>query len=371
MTLVSTIACAAYDLPLVRSAVTAALAPLGGMGAFVRPGMQVLLKPNLLSAAGLEKAVTTHPAVVQVVAELVQAAGGTALIGDSPAGPVELGPEVWHTSGMAEAAEAVGATLASFDAVAWKRLGGQDYFIARPVLEADLVINLPKLKTHALALYTGAVKNLFGTIPGGRKREIHLRAPGIQDFSEVLVDVLDLVRPGLTIMDAVIGQEGEGPGTRGTPRRYGCVAASTDPVALDAVLSSAMGFRPGQVTHLERAAARGLGAGDPDAIRIEGDFEALRFGRVKLPSTHWYYRAPSWISAPVYRSARLRPAVVESRCAGCGQCGLVCPRDAIEPGQPPHFDLDLCVGCMCCAEICPEGAIQARRSLAARLVGAL
>jgi uncharacterized protein (DUF362 family)/Pyruvate/2-oxoacid:ferredoxin oxidoreductase delta subunit len=370
MTIVSIVACDAYDLPIVRRSVTAALAPLGGIDAFVRPGMKVLLKPNLLSAAGLEKAVTTHPAVVQVVGELVQGAGGTVLIGDSPAGPVELGPEVWRTSGMAEVAEGIGATLAPFDAVTWKRVEGQDYFIARPVLEADLVINLPKLKTHALALYTGAVKNLFGTIPGGRKREIHLRAPGIADFSRALVDVLDLVRPGLTLMDGVIGQEGEGPGTRGTPRRYGCVAASTDPVSVDAVLSTAMGFRSGQVTHLEQAAARALGTADPDAIRVVGDLEALRFGRVKLPSTHWYFRAPSWISAPAYRSARLRPTIVDSRCAGCGQCGVVCPRDAIEPGQPPRFDLDLCVGCMCCAEICPQGAIMARRSWAARLVGA-
>jgi uncharacterized protein (DUF362 family)/Pyruvate/2-oxoacid:ferredoxin oxidoreductase delta subunit len=370
MTVVSIIACDTYDLPIVRRSLTAALAPLGGIGAFVRPGMKVLLKPNLLSAAGLEKAVTTHPAIVRVVGELVQGAGGTVLIGDSPAGPVELGPEVWRTSGMADSAASLSVTPVPFDMVTWKRLDGRDYFIARPVLEADLVINLPKLKTHTLALYTGAVKNLFGTIPGGRKREIHLRSPGIADFSTALVDVLDLVRPGLTLMDGVIGQEGEGPGTRGTPRRYGCVAASTDPVATDAVLSTAMGFRPGQVLHLGQAEARELGTTDPAVIRVVGDLEALRFGRVKRPSTHWYFRAPSWISAPAYRSARLQPAVVDSRCAGCGQCSTVCPRDAIEPGLPPHFDLDLCVGCMCCAEICPQGAIMARRSLVARLIGA-
>jgi uncharacterized protein (DUF362 family)/Pyruvate/2-oxoacid:ferredoxin oxidoreductase delta subunit len=370
MTFISIVACDTYEITAVRRSLTAVLAPLGGMETFVEPGMRVLLKPNLLSAAGLEKAVTTHPAIMQAVAELVQDAGGRVLIGDSPAGPVDRTAEVWHSSGTAHAAAGTGATLTPFDAVAWKRLGGQDYFIARPVLEADLVINLPKLKTHSLALYTGAVKNLFGTIPGGRKRELHLRAPGIADFSGVLVDVLELVRPGLTIMDGVIGQEGEGPGTRGTPRHYGCVAASTDPVALDSALSAAMGFGPGQVLHLAQAAARALGVADPEAIQILGQPEALSFGRVKLPSTHWYYRAPAWISAPMYRSARLRPAVIASRCAGCGQCAAVCPRDAIEPGQPPRFDMNLCVGCMCCAEVCTEGAIRARRGLAARLVGA-
>jgi uncharacterized protein (DUF362 family)/Pyruvate/2-oxoacid:ferredoxin oxidoreductase delta subunit len=370
MSLVSTAACDNYSPYAVGRSVAALLAPLRGMSAYVRPGMRVLLKPNLLSTAGLERAVTTHPAVVQAVADLVKGAGGAVFIGDSPAGPVELGTEVWRTSGMAEVAAGAGATLAPFSEVAWKRLDGQDYFIARPVFEADLVINLPKLKTHAFALYTGAVKNLFGAIPGGRKREIHLSAPGIVDFSRALVDVLELVRPGLTIMDGIIGQEGEGPGTRGTPRRYGCLAASTDPVALDAVLTAAMGFRPGQVLHLAQAASRKLGSSDPDAILIVGDPEALRFGSVKLPATHWYFRAPSWITAPVRQSARLRPAVVASQCAGCGQCAVVCPREAIDTGQPPRFDMDLCVGCMCCAEICPQGAIEARRGRIARLIGA-
>jgi uncharacterized protein (DUF362 family)/Pyruvate/2-oxoacid:ferredoxin oxidoreductase delta subunit len=331
--------------------------------------MRVLLKPNLLSTAGIEKAVTTHPAVVQAVAELAQEAGGTVFIGDSPAGPVELGAEAWRTSGMAEVASAVGAALAPFSEVVWKRLGGLDYFITRPVLEADLVINLPKLKTHNFARYTGAVKNLFGVIPGGRKRELHLRAPGIADFSRTLVDVLELVQPSLTIMDGIIGQEGEGPGTRGTPRRYDCLAASTDPVALDSVLSTAMGFRPGQVLHLAQAASRQLGTSDPEAIQIMGDGAALRFGRVKLPATHWYFRAPSWITASVSRSARLRPDIEDLRCAGCGQCAMVCPRDAITPGQPPSFDLEACVGCMCCAEICPQGAIRARENWLARLIG--
>jgi uncharacterized protein (DUF362 family)/Pyruvate/2-oxoacid:ferredoxin oxidoreductase delta subunit len=367
---VAIIRCDTYDLDIVRSAITALLAPLGGIGRFVRPGMRVLLKPNLLSAADLEKAVTTHPAVVQAVAELAQGAGGIALIGDSPGGPVENAAQVWRVSGMADVAAQTGATLVPFSKVAWKRLNGADYLLAHPVFDADLIINLPKLKTHTLALYTGAVKNLFGAIPGSRKRELHLRAPGIQDFSRVLVDVLELVRPGLTILDGVIGQEGDGPGTGGTPRRYGCLAASADPVALDTVITAAMGFRPGEVLHLAEAGGRGLGNAEMGTIQIEGDRQALDFGRVRLPGSHWYFRAPAWVSAPLYRSARLRPQLTPALCASCGRCAEACPREAIVLDGLPRFDLERCVGCLCCAEICPQGAIATHRGLVARLIGA-
>jgi uncharacterized protein (DUF362 family)/ferredoxin len=371
MFMVSVVACETYEPDAVRRAVEAALAPLGGIGRFVRPGMQVLLKPNLLLAAAPERAVTTHPAVVQAVTELVQEAGGTVLIGDSPAGPVKNGPLAWRRSGLTEVAARTSAHLVPFDGVTWKRLNGNDYFIAHPVLEAGAVISLPKLKTHTLTLYTGAVKNLFGTIPGIRKREVHFRAPGVQDFSRALVDVLELVRPGLTIMDGVVGQEGNGPGMGGTPRPYGCLAASADPVALDAVMTRAMGYRPGEVLHLAEADTRGLGVSDPDAVRVVGDQRVLDFGTVHLPGPRWYFRAPAWASAPLRRAARVRPRLTASACIGCGNCAEVCPQEAITPGKPPLFDLDRCIGCLCCAEVCPQGAIEPRWNLIARLVDRL
>jgi len=374
MSLVSVTACETYDLDAVHRAVKASLAPLGGMGRFVNPGMQVLLKPNLLRSADLEQAVTTHPAVVRTVSELVQEAGGNVLIGDSPAGPLRNGPRVYRRSGITDAAERTNALTVPFDKVEWKQIssgsGPTNYFIAPPILEADLVINLPKLKTHMLTLYTGAVKNLFGAIPGTRKREMHYCAPGIPDFSQVLVDILELIQPGLTIMDGVLGQEGNGPGTGGTPRQYNCLAASADPVALDAVMAQAMGYRPGEVLHLAQANARGLGVSNLHAIQIEGDQLALDFGKVHSLKAHWYLNAiPSWVSAPLQKVIRIRPQLAASECIGCGQCTEVCPQDVITPGNPPEFDLTTCIGCFCCAEICPQGAITPHRNLIARLVG--
>ncbi len=366
---VSVVRCDTYELEAVRRAAAAVLAPLGGMGRFVRPGMRVLLKPNLLEAAEHQQAVTTHPMVVQALVEQVQEAGGSALIGDSPGGPVEVGPRVYRKSEMTAVAERTGATLVPFDKVTWKRLNGADYFIARPIFEADLVINLPKLKTHNLVLYTGAVKNLFGTIPGTRKREVHCRAIGVQDFSQVLVDVLELVRPGLTVMDGIVGQEGYGPGKSGTPHRYNCLAASTDGVALDAVITHAMGYRPGEVLHVTLAAERGLGIAEAQAIRIEGEQQALEFGQLRLPRSYLFLRVPSWVGAWLGKRIRLRPRLDTAECIGCGECSQVCPPQAIAKGRPPHFDLTACVGCMCCAEICPQGAIRPKRTLLAHWIG--
>jgi len=369
MSVVSIVRCETYELDAVRRAVTAALAPLGGIARFVQPGMRVLLKPNLLAAAEHEHAVTTHPTVVQAVAEQVREAGGVVFIGDSPGGPLEVGPRVYRKSEMTAVAERTGATLLPFDKVTWKRLNGADYFIARPVFEADLVINLPKLKTHNLVLYTGAVKNLFGTIPGTRKREAHCQALGVQDFSRVLVDVLELIKPGLTLMDGILGQEGFGPGKSGTPHHYNCLAASTDGVALDTVLSRAMGYRPGEILHLALASARGLGVADAGAIRVEGDRQVLEFGRLHLPRVGRYLRAPTWVSRSLQRAIRLRPQLDTAQCAGCGECAEVCPPQAIVRGRPPHFDLAVCIGCMCCAEVCPQGAIKPGRNLLARWIG--
>jgi uncharacterized protein (DUF362 family)/NAD-dependent dihydropyrimidine dehydrogenase PreA subunit len=376
---VSVATCDAYHLDVVRDAVKSALAPLGGMERFVRPGMKVLLKPNLLNGAGLDRATTTHPAVIRAVAEAVQEAGGTVWIGDSPGGPISGNPRVMRATGAFEVAVDVGARLTPFEQVVWKRLDGAakgrlaDYFIAAPLFEADLVIDLPKLKTHVLTLFTGAVKNLYGVIPGTRKRDPHFRAPGVVDFSPILVDVLELVRPGLTLLDGVVGLEGNGPGASGTPRRYGCLAASADPVALDAVLAQAIGYRTGEVLHLTLAAARGLGVADVKTVTVVGRRSALDFGRVELPRTHWYYRVPSWVSAPFHRFARVQPQLRSEMCIGCGRCMEVCPRDAITPGAPGgrsvEIDMECCIRCLCCVEICPQGAIVPRRGLLARLVG--
>lgn len=361
--------CPAYESPSIRTALQACLNPLGGIQRFVHPGMRVLLKPNLLTATTLERGVLTHPAVVEAVGELVIAAGGELWIGDSPAAPLNEGYDVWQVSGMQAVADKLGARLLQLEGAVKKNINGQDYFIARPVLDADLVINLPKLKTHTLTLYTGAVKNLFGVITGGRKRELHVRAPGVTDFSKILVDILELVKPRLNIMDGVLGLEGYGPGTGGTPHHYKIMAASTDAVALDGVLSRAMGFETNEVLHLAQAEKRGLGFYQPERITIEGDQRLLEFGKLSLPRGMRLLDVPSWVSKPLQGQIKLTPQIDPEKCTGCGTCADACPADVITKAQPARFDLSRCIGCMCCVEVCPQSALSPKRNWLARLVG--
>ncbi len=370
-TVVTISSCKSYEFASIRASVTACLALLGGISRFVKPGMRVLLKPNLLSKNTPEQSVTTHPLVVQAVAELVRESGGIAWIGDSANSSVKENESalLWQQTGMAEAAQKAGAKLVPFKGVSWKRLHDYDYMIARPVLDADLVINLPKLKTHTQTLYTGAVKNLFGVIPGARKTAAHIHAPGMTDFSRVLVDVLQIVKPALTIMDAVIGLDGNGPGAAGTPHAYGCIGASADPVALDTVFTRAMGYRPGEVIHLVQASERQLGVVDINQITVEGDKAVLNFGRLQLPTSHWFFNMPSWLSSPVANRIKQHPVVEAAKCTGCGTCTTVCPPKVITDGKPPTFNLQDCIGCMCCGESCPEGAITPKRTWIANLVG--
>ncbi len=371
MALVSVAECRTYDPEGVRYALERALAPLGGIGRFVRPGMRVLLKPNLVSSAPLEQAVTTHPALVRAVAEMVREAGGEVWIGDSPAGPAGREVRLWRRTGMADVAEATGARLVPFERPVWRGVDGRDYAIAAPVLEADLVLSLPKLKTHTLTLYTGAVKNLLGTVPGTRKREIHFRAPGLPEFSRALADVLALVRPRLTLLDGVWGQEGNGPGSGGTPRLYGCLVASEDPVAMDTVLARD-GMSPGGCV------ARGGGGriGDWASVTRRGFrwWGCPRSGLRPCPiaGAHRWLRfsVPRWLAAPLRRVTRRRPQLKNpAACIGCGQCVEACPREAIVSGKPPRFDLERCIGCMCCAEICPQGILVPRWGPLARIFG--
>lgn len=368
---VSLQSCSGYEH--VAGALSALLAPLGGLDAFVRPGQRVLLKPNLLMDSRPEQAVTTHPELVRAVLRAVRAAGGVPLVGDSPADVTDL-DLVWQHSGLAAVCAEEDAERVGFESGGSSTFvrHGRTFSIARAVLDADVVINLPKVKTHVLTRLTCGVKNLYGAVPGFQKTSLHKLHHAPADFGELLADILGVVRPALTIADGVVGMQGDGP-SAGAPAALGFLAASSDPVALDTVVCRLLGIDPSGVAHLAAAAALGLGTNRIEAIDLKGPaLDALRPADFVLPATLELNKIPRWLvrlAQPlIWNRPRLGPP-----CVYCGLCVRACPVGALKarPGQSPDFDSRLCLECCCCHEICPQKAIRMLPSPTLRAVHAV
>ena len=381
--------CARYDPVEVEGALRRLLAPLGGMAAFVQPGERIALKPNLLMGAPPEKAVTTHPDVVAAVALAVREAGGEPVLMESPGSGIPYSAaalrRVYRRTGMTAMAERIGLELnldtrvravSHPDAKLTKRLD-----VLTPLLEVDGVISLPKLKTHYFMIFTGAVKNLFGVVPGFAKPGYHAKLGDPRRFADMLLDIVSFVRPRLSVMDAVVGLEGDGPGTAGRPREIGALLASPDPVALDAAACALVGIPGEQVPTLATARERGLWSGSyPDVVWLGENPEALRVQGFVVPrsATGSAGMGPGpvldRVAGSLMRelfSARPRPR--RGRCTGCGTCERACPRQAITVHENlAYVDDDRCIRCYCCHELCPEAAIDlelGRMGRALRRVG--
>lgn len=273
---VAIVKCADYDEQNIDRAVGEAVRLVGGWERYVKPGQKVLIKPNLLENLPPEAAVTTHPSVVAAVVRAVVKMGAQALVGDAPGNALSNIAALLETTGIRKAAEENGGKVVFLQKEgvvdirsSYPRL--PSFKVSRLALEADVIINLPKLKTHNLTLYTGAVKNMFGIVPGFQKAQFHAHAVRPAELAELLVDVFQSAKPALNIMDAVIGIEGKGPGADGTPRTFGAIAASSDAVALDAVFSHLIGFDPQQIETTKVANRRGLGEADLSKIEIIGE----------------------------------------------------------------------------------------------------
>jgi uncharacterized protein (DUF362 family)/Pyruvate/2-oxoacid:ferredoxin oxidoreductase delta subunit len=369
---VSIIKCDDYTLDNVRRAVKKSLSHLGGLEKFVKKDQTVLVKPNLLSAKDPSRAITTHPALVQAVIEEVQSLGATPILGDSPGG-VERGVKrVWENTKMAEVAGLTSTKLVPFESSGVyerKTHAGKSYFIAKPVLDADVVISLPKLKTHTLTLMTCAVKNMFGSIPGFRKSEYHRDAPKPGDFAGVIADIYSLTKPHLSIVDAVVCMEGDGPSS-GNPKYLGVLFAGTDAVALDMVAAKMMGYKDGEIEITSGTQKKGLGAKSFSEIEMLGEKLAeLSLPKFVLPSNRLLKLIPKFLLAPIKPLVWVRPAILDGNCINCNVCVDNCPTNTIRKGErKPRFDYTNCINCMCCHELCPERAVFLRKSWIAKRI---
>jgi len=359
--------CGSYEPDEVTRALDAALAHLGGMSAFVKPGQSVLLKVNLLTKAEPDRAVTTHPELVRAVVRQAKVAGARRIsIGDSPGGRTSpaSAKAIFEASGMAGVArdEGVDLVLLDDDVVRAAAPGGklyQHFNLGRAAVDVDVLIDMPRLKTHGFMMMTGAVKNLFGCIPGLEKAQFHVKVPDRDDFGEMLVDLLLACKPALCIMDAVIGMEGAGP-AGGTPRHVGAVMASADAVAMDVVAAAIAGFDPMDVYTIAAANRRGLGPKTAEEVATAGaDWRELTVKDFVHPSADISRKMPpaigKWVRARVVSRPWLeRPDV----CNGCRTCERDCPVDAITMVEgKPDYDYSKCIRCYCCQELCPTHAV--------------
>ncbi len=370
---VSIVRCSHYNQGDVDKAIRQALNLIGGIEEVIKRGQRVLVKPNMLSARPPERAVTTHPSFLRAVVEMVKEAGAEPLIGDSPGGVNRDIAKFWEVCGYKEVSDITGAPLVNLErnleevevpqGKIYKRL-----HLPRLALEVDALISLPKLKTHNLTLYTGAVKNLLGLVPGLGKSEFHKRCPQPDEFGEAIVDILAAVKPKLSIIDGVVGMEGNGP-VSDDLRNIGLILASTDAVALDTIVQAIVGLKPFDVPTTAAAVKRGLGIGDLGRIEVVGEpLEEVVMDDFRLPSNAVVRRIPKPILALIARGVMVKPTVDKGKCTQCQSCLKNCPVEAISmEGDYPRIDYRRCILCLCCYELCPQDAVRLRRSLLAKL----
>lgn len=365
-----------YDKLRVEHMVRRAVDLIGGIGRFVQPGQRVLIKPNLLRKSTPDEAIVTHPTVVRAVVRLVQEAGGKPIIGDSPGGPFSptLLRGVYQSAGLVEVAEETGAEL-NYDVRA-ERIPAPEGRLIKMLdicgfaLDADVIISLPKLKTHDLMGFTGATKNLFGLVPGVTKAGYHAKLQTLDQFAEMLLDILTAVKPAFHLMDGIVGMDGDGP-SAGDPYPAGILLCSTDAVALDLVAVHLTGLPLERVAPLRVARRRGLTTGSIQDVQIVGEpLESVRLEGFRAPGSgaRDFSILPHFMRQFFVRQLVASPQVGE-KCVGCGICAQNCPMQTIRiEGRRAIINLSNCIRCYCCHELCPEKAITLKQSWVQRLV---
>jgi uncharacterized protein (DUF362 family)/NAD-dependent dihydropyrimidine dehydrogenase PreA subunit len=367
---VSLVECKGYDQS--EECVKKAIDLIGGIESIVGQGDRVLLKVNLLLPATPQAAITTHPKIVETMIKLVKSAGGEPWVGDSSGGRGKTA-ESFEVTGIKAICEKYNAIMINFDTEGVHKIEIPDgrilkeLYVAKALFEADKVVCMPKLKTHALTLYTGAVKNMFGCVPGGKKSLIHaITDSDAERFAESLVDIYSKIPIHLTVMDGIVGMEGLGP-NHGKPKKSNIIVASKYSLELDAISSALMGFEPSDIPTLRIAQERGLGTIELDKINVMG--ENLKGFIVNYKKPTRIYKSlnilPAFVKNLFLETPRL-PFPNKAGCNQCGECQENCPVDAIKVTDAPAFDHDKCIRCYCCHELCPKDGIKLKKALLPR-----
>jgi len=320
-------------------------------------GKKVFVKPNMLGLFEPERHATTHPSVVRALVKLLAETGAEVMVGDNcGVGGYGLNQRVAKKCGILEAAGDAFVNVAKDTVQVPLDSQYMDHLVvSRAMLEADVLISVPKLKTHGLTVMTGAVKNMFGMVAGACKGRAHASAPGNKDFGRILASIYSVRPPDLTIMDSITAMEGSGPSS-GKPKHLGVIMASTNGPALDSVCCEVMGIPAEEIHHLRRANKLGLGPISRESIEVVGGLPAD--GRFKLPKTvHRFSFIGRFVNQRFFRPmSNSRLFLVEKECKKCKICVDGCPTGAMQLEEYPWIKEDMCIRCLCCHELCPEHA---------------
>lgn len=371
---VALLKCDEYNVDLIENKLREGFNLLGGekfLRELIPHNSRVLLKPNMLSIEGKGSPVITHYAVFEAVIRIIKEHTDNITFGDSPGfGDSRKAAE---KSGLMEVAERYGVKFDDFTEAIHVKLDKsilcKSWNVAKAPYEADVVITLPKLKTHAMAYFTGAVKNQFGCIPGTQKAAWHTRMPDANNFCKMLLDLNSLVGTSFAILDGIVAMEGNGP-KNGEPHKMNTLIIGKSVTAVDSVAVRLIGYdNPLVVPALKEAYDSKWGSVLPDEIEVVGekinDMKAKNFKLCRAPG-NFYFINPK-VNSFLRNMIAPNPTLIEDKCIGCKRCREVCPEGdkvitMIKSGNKviPSWTMSNCIRCFCCQELCPVGAIETR-----------
>jgi len=364
--------CTSYDDEVVYQAVRNALDDIGGIKSYIYNGMKVALKPNLLLPQSPDNCATTNPALVGAVGRLVKEAGGVPIVVESPGGLYNktILNVLYKSCGISNICKKYGIEM-NFDTSVTRKtsdcLGRKRSFnLITPLLEVDFIINLSKLKTHGMMVFTGAVKNMFGAIAGIEKATHHMNMPDYDAFADNIIDICEAVKPGLSIIDGIMAMEGNGP-SAGTPRKLGVIIASTSPYLADKAAHDVIKLSVEDSYILTQVAARGV---DLDYEAAGDEIKGFECPDFDIPfKKSMGIKSKGILNSGILTKFKAKPIVNEDMCIGCEICRKNCPAEVIVmKNSIPDFDYKGCIRCFCCQELCPEHAISIKTPILIKLL---